>query len=183
VTTLVACASTRPPPPAPPIASAEPKEPETAAAASEAPPMTEASFDAPERSRPPSTASYDEALAIPEPVDVDDDRRHLTDTQLTSPMNGALTGCTVPANAKITIKVAVQNGRAIGVTVDIHLERPRPAKAAKLAKRAPEAVRTEQKPTKAERRSTAKVAACVDHNVRAVVWPPNHRRDSFTMVL
>jgi hypothetical protein len=128
-------------------------------------------LDAPERSRPPSTASYDEALSTPEPIDIHDDRVHLTDAQLTSPMGGALVGCRLPANAKVTIKTAVQDGRAIGVTVDVRFEKPKPPK------------RPNPAAVKAERKAIARIAACVDQNVRAIVWPPSRRRDSFTTEL
>ena len=43
---------------------------------------TAASVDAPERSVPPSTMSYDEALSTPERLDVNDERVHLTDAQV-----------------------------------------------------------------------------------------------------
>ena len=76
-----------------------------------------ASVDAPERSAPPSTRSYEEALSTPESLDVHDERVHLTDAQLTGPMRGVLTGCRVSSNARVTIRTAVQNGRAIGVTI------------------------------------------------------------------
>jgi hypothetical protein len=132
--------------------------------------MTTMTLDAPERSRPPSTASYDQALSTPEPIDIHDDRAHLTDVQLTSPMGAALVGCRVPASAKVTIKTAVQDGRAIGVTVDVRFEKPKSARQTLAA-------------VKAERKAIAKIAACVDQNVRAIVWPPSRRRDSFTTEL
>jgi hypothetical protein len=168
--TLVACATTSPSrrPTVPELA-----KPDTAVAASEPPPapVITTTLDAPERSRPPSTASYEEALSTPEPVDMDDDHAHLTDVQLSSPMGGALVGCPVPSHAKITIRTAVQYGRAIGVTVNVRFEKPRWTKRSKLD------------PTNAERTSIAKLSACIDHNVRMIVWPPNRRRDSFTTEL
>jgi hypothetical protein len=163
-----ACASS--PPPAPPAAPA-PHEPEPDAAAEEPPMTTTNAADSPEASRPPSTASYDEALSKPEPIDIDDDHPHLTDVQLTSPMNAALTRCRVPPSAKITIKTAVQNGRAIGVTVEVRLDKPKSKKPPTPAA------------AKAEKKAITKLTQCVDHNVRAIVWPPSRRRDSFTMEL
>jgi hypothetical protein len=130
--------------------------------------------NAPERTRPRSTATYEEAMAHAEPIDVHDERQHLSDIQLTGPMRGVITGCRVPGNARITIRTAVQLGRAIGVTVNVRFERPKP-----VGRRPP------RPPTraelKAEAKLTAKIIKCVDGNVRDVVWPPNRRRDSFTM--
>jgi hypothetical protein len=135
----------------------------------EPPPVaTVTGIDAPERSLPPSTKSYDEALSAPERLDVHDERIHLTDGQLTGPMRGVLAGCRVTSKTRVTIKTAVQGGRAIGVTVDVRVERP------KSAKRLPPAV------AKAEAKRIAKIIACVDRAVRVVVWPPSSRRDSFT---
>jgi hypothetical protein len=171
VTALAACATTPPPTPAPPPVAPQPEQPDVAAASGEPPPAPIATTDAAERSRPPSTASYDEALSTPEQVDLEDEHPHLTDVELWSPMRGALIGCRVPRNAKVTIKTAVKDGRAIGVTVDVHLEKPRSTKRPK-----PAAV-------KAERKAIERITACVDRNVRAIVWPPNHRRDSFTTEL
>jgi len=142
----VAVASTEPPPPPAPVAT-----------------------DSAEKSRP---QSYEEALSVPEPVDIEDGHPHLTDVQLWSPLGGALTGCHVPRSAKITIKTAVQFGRAIGVSVDVRFDKPKSTKHPPK----PAAVKAEQK-------SIARITACVDHNVRGVVWPPSRRRDSFTTEL
>ena len=158
---LVACASAPPPPPA--VNAPEehaPDEPPSAAPV--------ASGAAPERSLPPSTRSYDEALSTPEKLDVNDERVHLTDAQLTGPMRGVLTGCRVASNARVTVKTAVQNGRAIGVTVSVRFERPKSARPPSRAA------------ARAEAKATVKIIACVDHAVRAVVWPPSGRRDSFS---
>lgn len=138
------------------------------AANNDAPPPTIVVDDAAERARAPSTASYDQALSTPEPVDIEDGSPHLTDVQLWVPMRGALRGCGVPRYAKVTIKTAVQYGHAIGVTVDVHIDHPKTKKPPK-----PAAV-------KAERKWIEKMTACVDHNVRMSTWPPNRRRDSFT---
>ena len=43
------------------------------------PPATDVAVDTPERSRAPSTATYEQAMATPESLDVHDDRPHLTD--------------------------------------------------------------------------------------------------------
>jgi hypothetical protein len=160
--TLVACASAPPPPP---VTTAE----EHDDAPDEPPPASSTvSVNAPERSLPPSTKSYDEALSTPEKLDVHDDRIHLTDAQLTGPMRGVLSGCRVASNARVTIKTAVQNGRAIGGTVSVRFERPKSARPPSWA-----AARAEAKMTK-------KITTCVDRAVRAVTWPPSSRRDSFT---
>lgn len=174
VTALASCARAPARSPAPPPAeAAAPPEPPDAPVETAEQETTEPTptVEAPERARPPSTASYEQALATPERVDVGDEHAHLTDAQLTSPMGGVLAGCRVPGNAKVTIKTAVQYGRAIGVTVDVRLDKPKSTKRPK-----PAAV-------KAERKAIAKIAACIDRHVRAVVWPPNRRRDSFTMTM
>jgi hypothetical protein len=124
----------------------------------------------PESTRAPSTASFEQATAAPESVDVNDDHLHLTDAQLTGPMRGVLDRCAVPRNAKVTIKTAVYNGRAIGVTVAVVVDKPkskkRPTKAAAIA----------------EAKMKDRIVTCADHAVRAVTWPPSRRRDSFTTV-
>lgn len=176
MTALAGCASTPPPPaqtptqaPAPaPLLAAAPEPPHVAVASTEPPPAPITATDSAERTRP---RSYDEALSTPEPVDIDDEHPHLTDVQLWSPLGGALNGCHVPRNAKVTIRTAVQFGRAIGVTVDVRLEKPKPVKHPKPAV------------VKAEQKAIVKMATCVDHNVRAVAWPPSRRRDSFTTEL
>ena len=164
---LVACAGAPPPPPAPPA-------PEEHDAGPDQPPAVApvVSVDAPERSAPPSVGSYDQALSNPEALDVHDERVHLTDAQLTGPMRGVVAGCRVPSNAKVTIKTAVQNGRAIGVTVSVRFERPKSAK--------PPSWSVARAVAKFEAKTTAKIVACADRAVRAVVWPPSRRRDSFT---
>jgi hypothetical protein len=139
-----------------------------AAAPEPSPELTTVIVDTPERSRPPSTASYEEAMSKPEPVDIQDGHLHLTDAQLAGPTRGVLSGCRVPSNARVTIKIAVQNGRAIGVTVDVRFVRPR---SARLPSRAA---------TQAEARIAARIAACGGRRVRAIVWPPSRRRDAFT---
>lgn len=155
---LAACGD--PPPPKvarEPARDAAPPEPEVVVAPPPAP-----------ASGPPSTASYEEALSVPESIDVNDGHAHLTDVQLTGPMRGALEGCKVPSNAKITIRTAVQNGRAIGVTVDVRFTRPKNARPPSGAA------------AKAETKAANKIGACVDKNVRVISWPPSRRRDSFT---
>ena len=122
----------------------------------------------PERALPPSTASYDEALATPESLDVNDDRAHLTDGQLTGPMRGVLEGCRVPSTAHVTIKTAVLRGRAIGVTVLVAWDHPKSVKHVSASR------------AKYESKVSAKIVTCADQHVRQVVWPPSSRRDSFT---
>ncbi|MDB4943004.1 MAG: hypothetical protein JWP97_2538 [Labilithrix sp.] len=159
VAALVACGS--PPPPPAPIEEhheAPPPPPEEPVVIdSPAPPVL-----------PPSTASYDEALATPEPLDVRDDHAHLSDGQLTGPIRGVLAGCKVPGNAKVTIRTVVQNGRATGVTVTVAFDHPRTRR------------RVSPWAAKAEGKASARISACADHAVRALTWPPNRRRDSFT---
>jgi hypothetical protein len=151
------------------VSTPDPPEEHDVAPEEPAPTATVTGVDAPERSLPPSTMSYDEALSTPERLDVNDERVHLTDAQLTGPIRGVLTGCRVWSNARVTVKTAVQGGRAIGVTVSVRFERP------KSAKKPPSRV-----VLKAEAKASAKIIACVDRAARAVVWPPSSRRDSFT---
>lgn len=158
------------------MAAEEPEPP-----AEEEPPPLAASgvtIDTPERSRPPSTATYDQAMSTPEKLDVNDDRPHLTDDQLRGPMRGVIAGCGMPRNAKVTIRTAVQSGRAIGVSVDVRFEHPPPAAPAKRPSRtaAQRAAAAAQREAKAKK----KIVTCIDHAVRAVIWPPSSRRDSFT---
>jgi hypothetical protein len=73
------------------------------------------------------------------------------------------------AGARLTVpaaRSAVQNGRAIGVTVLVSFERPRSVK----------------KITRAQARAEAnkRIVACADRNVRALPLPASPRRDSFT---
>lgn len=42
----------------------------------------------------------------------------LTDAQLAAPIGNALSTCGVPDDMSVTVKVAVKNGRAVGVTVE-----------------------------------------------------------------
>jgi hypothetical protein len=173
---LVACGSAPPPAPAAPAAPAPlatpaapaPTKSEQQDVAPDGPSSAPVAAEAPERSALPSTARYEDALSKPEQLDVRDDRVHLTDGQLIGPIRGVLTGCPVSSNARVTIKTAVQHGRAIGVTVTVRFERPKSAKHQSRAA------------AKAEAKTARKIVACVDRNVRAVVWPPSSRRDSFT---
>jgi len=157
-----ACAA----PPAPPLEAPPPPAPRAS------PPPTDWSkvpiTPAP-APPPPSTASYEEALREPEPTGAHDERTQLTDAQLTGPMNGVLARCRVPSNAKVTIKTAVQDGRAIGVTVSVAFEHP------KTKAVPPQTLRYEAK-------VSPKIVACADKAVRALTWPPSQRRDSFTSV-
>ena len=163
---ILACAGAAPPP----VAAHDVEDEHDAGAIEEAAPAETIAVDTPERSRPPSTASYEEAMSKPESLDVNDDHLHLSDIQLTNPMRGVANGCRLPSKVKVTIKTAVQLGRAIGVTVDARFIKPKSRKPSKP-------------PTRAEAKALAKISACIDRNVRAVVWPPSRRRDSFTMEL
>jgi hypothetical protein len=67
--------------------------------------------------------SYEEAInAVAsnlQPVDVYGHAAgsDLTNEQLTAPMGNALSGCGVPNDMKVTVKVAVKFGAAVGVSV------------------------------------------------------------------
>jgi hypothetical protein len=67
--------------------------------------------------------SYEDAINATasdlEPVDVYGRTagRDLTDAQLSAPMANVLSGCNVPNDMKVTIRVAVRLGHAVGVTV------------------------------------------------------------------
>lgn len=132
-----------------------------------------------EPSGPRSTASYDEALSTAEAVRIDDDRPQLTDGQLAGPMRGVLRVCRVPPRAKLTIKAVVKDGRAIGVTVTVRIDAPKP-----LTRRpSRKALRAMRAAAKADAKVAAKLEACADEAVRAMSWPPSPRRDSFTTEL
>lgn len=120
-------------------------------------------------------------MATPESLDVNDARPHLNDDQLRGPMRSVMSGCPLPKNAKVTIHTAVQSGRAIGVTVDVRFEHPPPPPSRRPPKR-PSRAALQRAKLEAEREAKAKkkIAACVDRNVRMIVWPPSSRRDSFT---
>jgi hypothetical protein len=167
VATLLACAACASKPPPPPAHVAEEHEEPDAGPEDTGPPPT-VTIDMPERSRPPSTASYEEAMSVPENLDVRDDRAHLTDAQLLGPMRTVMNGCPTPRNAKVTIKAAVQAGRAIGVTVHVKFDRGK-------AKRPPP-----PSALKWEAKTSARIVKCVDKAVRDVVWPPSGRGASFT---
>ena len=109
-------------------------------------------------------------MSTPEVLDMGDASAHLTDAQLTAPMSGVLAGCQVPWNAKVSIRTAVQSGRAIGVTVDVRIARPTPRK--------PPSKKAALAMAKVDAKIIARVSACVDKNVRGLVWPPSRRRDS-----
>lgn len=156
-----ACGASAPPPEEPrrEAVATDAATPETETAAPAAPS---------EAGRAPRTGSYEEALSTPEALDVHDDHVHLTDAQLTGPMRGAIAGCKVPPQAKVSIRTAVQNGRAIGITVEVRVARP------KSGRPPPRAM------TRTESKTRARIVACVEKNVRALTWPPSRRRDSFT---
>ncbi|MBK6459824.1 MAG: hypothetical protein IPF92_02275 [Myxococcales bacterium] len=156
---IAACAAPPPPPEAPPP-PADVRPPPTDWSKV---PLTPAPTPA-----PPSTASYEEAIREPEPTGPRDDRLQLTDPQLTGPMNGVLARCSVPSHAKVTIRTAVRNGRAIGVTATVAFEhKPRGVSSATL---------------RYEAGLSRKIVACAEKSVRALTWPPSQRRDTFTTV-
>jgi hypothetical protein len=153
-----------PPPAEAPSDPAAPAEPEPAIG----------SAPSPEGTPGASTTSFEDATSVPEPVDVNDEHLHLTDNQLTGPMRGVLERCAIPRNAKVTIRTAVQNGHAIGVTVDVVFDRPKSKRRmSRAAERAAE---------KAEAKTRKRIVACADRAVRALTWPPSRRRDAFTTV-
>jgi hypothetical protein len=83
-------------------------------------------------------------------------------------MNGVLARCSVPSHAKVTIRTAVRNGRAIGVTATVAFEhKPRGVSSATL---------------RYEAGLSRKIVACAEKSVRALTWPPSQRRDTFTTV-
>lgn len=63
--------------------------------------------------------SYEEALAIPEDVFATRSAKDLSDAELSGPMrNGTfLHSCEAPDSMKVTVRVAVRDGKAQGVTV------------------------------------------------------------------
>jgi hypothetical protein len=162
---VASCASHPPAPPAAPDPPPHAVVEEDAGADWSAAPVVAAA-----PTKPPSTGSYEDAISVPEPIDVNDERVQLSDGQLTGPMRGVLAGCRVPSNAKVTIKTAVQNGRAIGVTIGVVFDHP------KSMKRIPNAT------VRYEAKLSAKIVTCADKAVRNVTWPPSKRRDSFTTV-
>lgn len=180
---VAACGSDPPPAPVapqpPPPASAAPSpEPPAAAEKSDDIPDTAADEEpappppAPDpSSQPPSTASFEQATSTPEPIRNDDDHLHLTDNQLSGPVRGVLQKCKVPARAKVTIKTAVQFGRAIGVTVVVDMPKLRQPK---------KPTKESQKAAKAQQKTAARVRDCIDHAVRVATWPPSRRRDTIT---
>jgi hypothetical protein len=104
VTALAACGSDPPPTPRPPPAPAPaPGTPHGAVLSS-----------------PHSTGtSYDDALAVPEDTSALAGEHELTDDDLSKPMRAAtfMSDCGVKDSMKVTVKVAVRDGAAIGVTV------------------------------------------------------------------
>ena len=160
---VASCGSHPPPPPSAPEEAPKVHAEEDASAD-----WANAVVNAPIPPKPASSASYEEALSTPEPIDVNDERVQLTDGQLTGPMRGVLAGCRVPSNAKVTIRTAVQNGRAIGVTIGVAFEHPKSMK------------RITSTTARYEAKLSAKIVTCADKAVRNVTWPPSKRRDSFT---
>lgn len=111
VATLAACAGSRP----------ESREPivVTPSAVPFVPLQVGAEPDAGPR-RSARLRSYEEALAAPAP-DVPAGTPELTDQQLAGPMrsNAFLEGCGVPGSSKLTLRIVVQGGEAVGLTVRI----------------------------------------------------------------
>jgi hypothetical protein len=63
--------------------------------------------------------SYDDALAIPEDLGAIKNEKDLSDDEVAAPMqSGAyLQTCEAPDSMKVTIRVAVRDGHALGVSV------------------------------------------------------------------
>lgn len=181
---VAACGSTPPPAPAappPPPPAPAPEPPAADEEKDEGIPDTATDVEEevsvptePASPAPPSTASFEQATATPEPVVAGDDRLHLTDNQLSGPMRGVLAKCKVPPNVKVTIKTAVQFGRAIGVTVIVDLPKVAKAKAPKKP------TKKSKDAAKAQAKLSQRITTCADHAVRALSWPPSRRRDAFT---
>lgn len=104
-----ACASTSPPPQAPAV-----DLPET--------PKGSIGATTP-RATPPAddTTTYEEALSRPAPPRTPGSVS-LTDAQLAGPMHNAtfINACGAPDDMHVTVRVAVSNGHAVGVTVATH---------------------------------------------------------------
>lgn len=102
----------------------------------------------------PSRPSYEEMLARAQGngsgITMGSD---LTDAQLSAPMRNAtfISGCGAPDSMKVTIKVAVHHGRAVGVSVY----------------------------TTAANLGDDEVTRCVDTHVRSLRWPDKPEMDSF----
>jgi hypothetical protein len=73
-----------------------------------------------------SGQSYDEALAVPEELDAVKSEPELSDADLSKPMQNSefLSTCGAPDSMKVVVKVAVREGRAMGVTVATSPEDP-----------------------------------------------------------
>ena len=100
----VACGADAPPPPRPPPTPvptpAAPQEP----------------ADGPGHS---TGTSYDDALSVPEDMESVAGERELTNAELAQPMRSPafLSACGTPDTMKVTIRVVIRDGAAIGVTV------------------------------------------------------------------
>jgi len=105
---------------------ASPKEPPPKTADLVVPPMPASATPAAKASAEPPPErklSYEEALADSN-AQIDDrppvpNEPDMTDAQLMGPMRNAafISGCGAPDSMKVTVKVAVLRGRAIGVTI------------------------------------------------------------------
>jgi hypothetical protein len=63
--------------------------------------------------------SYDEALAIPEDLGAIKNEKDLSDDEVAAPMQSGtyIQACGAPDEMKVTIRVAVRDGHALGVSV------------------------------------------------------------------
>jgi len=82
--------------------------------------------------------SYDDALSIPEDASSLAGERELSNRELSQPMQGSsfLGDCNVPDATHVTVKVAIRDGAAMGVTVTTDPDDPTVAECVDKAVRA-----------------------------------------------
>lgn len=97
--------------------------------------------------------TYDEALAVPEELDLVKREPELSNAELAAPLRNAtfISECGAPDSTKVVVKVAVKDGHAMGVSVALTPDDP-------------------------------DAAQCIDKAVRAFTWPASKKRFSFTTV-
>lgn len=97
--------------------------------------------------------SYDEALAVPEELDLVKREPELSNAELAAPLKNAafISECGAPDSTKVIVKVAVREGHAMGVSVSLSPDDP-------------------------------EAAQCIDKAVRTLTWPASKKRFSFTTV-
>jgi len=82
--------------------------------------------------------SYEEALNVPEDLDAVKREPELSNTELSAPLRSAafIGECGAPDSMKVTVKVAVVDGRAMGVSVAVSPDDPEIAQCIDKAVRA-----------------------------------------------